>query len=912
MSLILSTELTAQVIIKEKVEINPKSTISTYQLPAYTPCGPWITSYDKNNPWQVVWNSISFAPDPYQQLFNFQNNRYGPGLQRRNYILDPNKYYNITLLQPDEYSYFTYGGFWDINAGNYVPRQYVGTTLSGVLGSDIGATAWFDYSIDPPNGLYHNYSKYTMIIKRDVPPGTEIIMSVFDGQETINYHTRVETPTFTIQSDTPEDTLLHNQSKEIDFLLYFQNNCQIGNYGGAYPTGIKFNVEIVQGQQYGNLYYPGTAANPEQTGSSITNLEDEYGGGICNYVIRYTADGVQPDTSIPGIVTIRCTANDADIAPAEVSFPIKYSEKPPPSIGGYILVDFNKDSFSPGDTAVANCKWLTAYNEIIDFPGDQSFNAEIVSGKEYGILLDPNTGTVANNLQGVSNGFKVITPTSIPYDSVVIRIKVTTIAGGGGIIAAKTIGNQNQNTQAIQSKETVINKSTKSMSSTLFIGNPGMLIEGFGDVVVKKPNEILLGETKYFAVKRKTETGELKIEEIKTDYGEKPKFPADADGWKWLTSDVWGNNPIEKLGTKSGVYWEKKWFRGSDNSSQPLADGMIRLIGRYWEEGKEDSFKVKLKTTTNAEVELKIVRPNKLGNKYNYSKDVFDKSISIDSICIKYGGETGIPPQFIKGQIENEAPGFFPPYRYEPLSTELNNRNNSGEIISKKWKDSPFFVTVNSMGIGDPVPTHYNLKYIPYFKTPTKVWDILKKYSQIEDNSPTGVITLYCKNENGKLNFKKFGYKTAQDKYNGILKHFQGIKENPVEEDYVAARDSTIKYFKYYWYGGLDNIYAQTRIFASYGLLQTMYETALNRGFVNNSFNIPEKLNINDVSWPLTSKHLIKLLKEVLDMEFNSNDWALGYENIFKAMAKKWNPWMTDYDLEALNNSKKYFPRGKN
>jgi hypothetical protein len=481
----------------------------------------------------------------------------------------------------------------------------------------------------------------------------------------------------------------------------------------------------------------------------------------------------------------------------------------------------------------------------------------------------------------------------------------------GDPIATKIIGNQNQNPQVMQRKDSGIDKSNKSNFSILTIGNPGMLIEGFGDVVVKQENEIMLGETKYYAVKKKTETGELKIEEIKTVYGEEPKFPADADGWVWQKTDVWGDEPIEKLGTKSGVYWEKKWFDKTDNKNKDLETGFIRLIGRYWEVGKEDSFKVRLKTINNDIIDIKVTKPYKLGNKYNTSKDVYNKSISIDSICIKYGGEAGIPPQFIKGQIENEAPGFFPPYRYEPISTELNNRNISGEIVSKKWKNSPFFVTENSMGPGGDVPMHYNLKYISYFTTPTKVWDILKKYSQIEDDNPSGDIILFCKKESGKLNFKKYGYKTAQKEYDKILMHFQGVKSNPTEEDYIAARDSTVKHFKYSWYGGLDNMYAQTRIFASYGLLQTMYETALNRGYQEDSSHLPENLSINNIVWPLAIKHLIKLLSEILE-ENNNNNWASGYENVFKAMAKKWNPWMTDYDLEVLNNSKKYLPTNKN
>ena len=480
----LST-LTAQVIIKEKVEINPQTVNPEYALPTFTPCGPWITSYDEFNPWQVVWNQIIFAPDPYQQMFNFQDNRVGPGLQRRTYTLDPNKSYNLTIQQSDEYAYFTYGGFYDNSTGSYVPIQYVGSTLSGVSGSDLGAIAWFDYARDFPAGLYYSYSnKYQQRIKRDVPPGTEITVVVFDGQQTINYHTRIETPTFTIESITDEDTLLHYYSRNIDFRLNFQQSsgsCQLDGYGGAYPVGIKFNVEIVQGQEYGNLYYPGTVADPDQSGTSITDIDDEYGIGIANYRIKYKADGVQPDSLTPGIVTIRCSSNDLDIAPVEVSFLVKYNTDPPEE-GGIILVDFDKESFIPGDTATTNCKWLTAYNELLDFPALQSFNVEITGGSEFGMLFDPNTGTVSDNLQGVSNGFKVITATSIPYDSVVIRLKVITTVEVNS--PSRSISNQNPKSEIRENNITDNDNGTQTITPDLLIIG-GEEIVGFGDVIVK-------------------------------------------------------------------------------------------------------------------------------------------------------------------------------------------------------------------------------------------------------------------------------------------------------------------------------------------------------------------------------------------------------------------------------------------
>jgi hypothetical protein len=477
---VIAINTQAQVIIKEKVEINPQSNIvPEYPVAAFTPCGPWITSYDYFNPWQVVWNQISFAPDPYQQMFNFQDNRYGPGLQRRIYTLDPNNNYNLTIQQEEEYAYFTYGGFYDDITGVYVPMQYVGTALSGVPGSDIGVTAWFNYTQDYPNGLYRNDSKYKMRIKRDVPPGTVITMTVFDGQETINYHTRIETPTFEIENITNEDTLLHYYSRDIEFILNFQQSCQLDGYGGAYPEGIKFNVEIIQGQEYGNLYYPGTVAEPEQSGTSITNLDDEYGIGIANYTIKYKADGVQPDSLSPGIVTIRCSANDIDIAPVEVSFPVKYNEDPPDE-GGYIIVGMDKQSYEPGDTAVIFNRWLTGYGEDIYFPVNQLFDVEITAGTEYGVLYDPYSGEVSGSLQNVLNGFRVITSSSIAEDSVVIILKVRTRVGGG--ISTRMITNEKEETERreIDKAEDKEPYNTES----LIIGEEEL--EGFGRIVVKK------------------------------------------------------------------------------------------------------------------------------------------------------------------------------------------------------------------------------------------------------------------------------------------------------------------------------------------------------------------------------------------------------------------------------------------
>ena len=71
-----------------------------------------------------------------------------------------------------------------------------------------------------------------------------------------------------------------------------------------------------------------------------------------------------------------------------------------------------------------------------------------------------------------------------------------------------------------------------------------------GDVPVKgdESTEIMLGETKYFVVKKKELNGaieKIEIVEIPTDYGVEPDFPENAgEGWEWINDDVWGDDPV--------------------------------------------------------------------------------------------------------------------------------------------------------------------------------------------------------------------------------------------------------------------------------------------------------------------------------------------------------------------------------
>ncbi len=440
--------------------------------------------------------------------------------------------------------------------------------------------------------------------------------------------------------------------------------------------------------------------------------------------------------------------------------------------------------------------------------------------------------------------------------------------------------------------------------------------------------EILLGETKYFAVKKK-DTGH-KIEEIQTNYGEEPMFPPDANGWVWQKTDVWETNPVsvvecDTCGKKMGVYWENKYPTKNTEKKvigkntynivkmDALSDGLIRLVGRYW--SPDSTYIVKLKAkkdSDSTEIKVRVIQPGKLGDSGNSSRDVSNKPISIDSICIANGGLFGISPQIIKGHIANEAVGFWPSYAYEPYTTEFNYRDaNNGYKILDKWLSHPFLVDSTSMGSGASVPNHFNVKYYNYINTPTKVWEIVKRYSTLVENSPPGGVTKYCKRaSNDSLDFSRYGYSTVQSLYNNILSYFQGKKSRADSSDFHNARDSIITYLRDYWRGGLNNHWAQTRLASSYGHLQLLLKTAIEEGYPDSSTKPPEDLNINSIHWPLAMKRISRFLNEkgLVGAASKESKWPYGYEATFQRMLIGWNSRIY-YSNEVLINAKSYLPK---
>lgn len=456
----------------------------------------------------------------------------------------------------------------------------------------------------------------------------------------------------------------------------------------------------------------------------------------------------------------------------------------------------------------------------------------------------------------------------------------------------------------------------------------------FEDTIVVKGNEIMLGETKYYHAAQDN-NGKVAIYETST-----PTLPAGA-----IAADIWGDNPVtavqienEPWGRRLGVYWEKE--KPIPDGTGNLPPGMIRLIGRYWH--KDSIYVVKLSTATgNASLGIQVERPNILGdqnlsptNRHSIVKDAFNSDINLDSLIIKYAGENGIPPQLIKGMMEQECMNphtnvFEPVWRYEPM-TDLRYQENK-DIKTRLFPNlSPFVKSVaHPKGTGDwpydITPAHVNVFPTQYIDSAITIgsyistnWDKYKRKGKLGE--PDSV--LYSADLSQR--FKEL-YKPSI-KLNGNTD--RDAKRSVYNELYKELKEAETDLAKRY------NIIAQTRIVTSYGFTQLMYSMTIDNGGVYNketdgryaptgtqymdklnSHQYPEKLNEYKIFMPIYSDRMLRNLNLLFTSRIPPSNWSTnkrgtnnGYEANWKASLYYYNP-DEDYPNKVMTKSNGYGPK---
>ncbi len=696
------------------------------------------------------------------------------------------------------------------------------------------------------------------------------------------------------------DDLFFGSSESITY--YTQKACApiIGTFGVDYPM-----ISIVKGNKYLSFYTSDTDEiigdnfdMQEYIGNSIPRLKYDipyYGTERLEAVIEAEVNGVSVyDTVIVNPIA-DCT----------------------------IEVTCNPDLLLISEESTISLKQILEDESTIDFPDEQLFDVEIIEGAEYGTIVSSNE--TADTFLQIEQGFSFVADSTI-YNDVEVLIKVSTEIGGQSISSRK-------------GKDIIAPAG----------GGFGETIYGIGNIKIKNFT-ILLGETKYFGVQKKDE--KYKIVEIPTTYGSEPKWSTVTltDGWQWKKeSSVWGTEPIEKLGSKSGVYWEKKYpiYKGNSFSRMKnLDNGIIRIIGRYWEEGKENDFKVKLETTDKAEIVVKVVKPTTIGLLKDRELDVKGEEYNLDDLIIKYAGKNGITPQIIKGIIEKES-SFKNAMRWEPFF-EINpklskiHRKNKDNIYTH-WTQTKSRYTIKSeTDIGYPVipATHSNINGVVYpnnyWGYQGSVWKLF--YKNCKQFNPYAESDIYNKKaKSWDYNLEKGWKQQKKDAIKSYKKTLGTAFENEwiTIEQYSNLISSAENYgedFASEWaekeYNqGIMGEIAQTRIATSYGLMQVLYTTATwlrgySKDFYSNTtpqtaIHLPEHLNEKDISLKYGAESIAYYLDKEIDNKKNENDenWDLGFERTFEISLFAYNHgWKKerynkkDYGYFVLEYAKKYLP----
>lgn len=432
------------------------------------------------------------------------------------------------------------------------------------------------------------------------------------------------------------------------------------------------------------------------------------------------------------------------------------------------------------------------------------------------------------------------------------------------------------------------------------------------DTLYVKPSviKILLGETKYYRARNHpTQTDKLIIEETQE--------PVVGDA---IADSVWRGTPLSVVedtghGRRMGVYWDLKTATIQTDTLDPIMNnlplGLIRVIGRYWD--ADSIYKVRLRAEHDGRsggLVLEVKRPDRLGTTHNTVVgptilNGVDSTWNLDSLIIYWAGKEGILPQIIKGIIRKESISFYPSYRYEPFA-DLTTVQQEGSFDSthRYWIRS-------SSNLGNPtIPQHNNIHIAtneviqyPGYRT---VWEYYSLYNT----------SLYTRRVYENLRDQWDAYFSSY--LRNILRNGATIPVARVQAN-VLAETSFVHWLQDSIGGlGMLNTVAQTRIAASFGLMQLTYYggTVPRQSFITWGYNfpsndpeyLPEYINIPRIGLKYGVLHFKGWLRLALGgAHFSENSWP-GLEYAYWWGLKRYNG-KKEYPNPVFGYANTYLPR---
>jgi hypothetical protein len=655
-----------------------------------------------------------------------------------------------------------------------------------------------------------------------------------------------------------------------------------------------------------------------------------------------------------GTSSIHLTSNHPEIPPVDYDL---YVTPPPPS-PPCIVYTVDPDTISPGDSALITLREKKPDGTIVDFAPDQSFYIAITGGGEAGTLVaEPDTG---QELWGYQP-FKFIAYQTLVPDSVTVHIYAS-LGGGASAMGirgepGKTFGKEFLHGKVAGKKSGIRPRHPYELpdngaqrvpvptrGAAAKVGRPGISsvpaerasrqvvtsAAAMGEAecppettLVVKKRTILLGETKYYQARIDLHQADKLVIEERSEPTLNPN--------SITNEDPWGDSPLVTVsGGKLGVYWDKNRADIRTGELEPvmrgLSTGLIRLIGRYWD--RDSSYKVRLSASTpgrTGEIVIEVKRPDYLGTAHPTvtgptEAGGTDNTWSLDSLIIEHAGREGIMPQIIKGVVEKESMDFHPSYRYEPFADLTGVQEPDGGFPSthRYWIQSP-------TSLGNPgIPVHDNVR------------DAASRVIQYP-----GYITAWEYYTNNQGFYSRTIYTKLQDKWEGFYRdQIASFRERGIDSTTAApqaraqAETSYVNWLRDEIGGtGMVGTVAQTRIAASYGLMQLTYFGGV-RAFYeeverrsgrpaavldewrryrypdDNAAYLPEFINIPPIGLKYGVLHLRGKIRQGLGTmdNFVSETWRQGLEVGYWRGLKKYNGSMT-YPNPVFGFADHYLPR---
>lgn len=283
------------------------------------------------------------------------------------------------------------------------------------------------------------------------------------------------------------------------------------------------------------------------------------------------------------------------------------------------------------------------------------------------------------------------------------------------------------------------------------------------------------------------------------------------------------NSPFPLFQNMTGIFFDPN-STSSTKEFQAIHLGEVKLIVSH-----------PTTSTQLATKKISVIRPTRLGHakQSGWIGAGYNQYDTHDDLIITLSNETGIPPQYIKGQIFQETRPKFDPdsYRYEPGYDFEYMQSQKNDSLFRSYKLADNASESDGAGVSRTGSGNNIYPRGRYYVIPNQDWTFPPASGdprlQPNPQPPAPPIDAQIADAATYVTCANIFYRN--DKLHTRQNWTKKIKEeeerNPPDPTNWAIQDFKIRNLHDHWVNDQTDFVAQTIISASYGLFQFMYDT---------------------------------------------------------------------------------------